>query len=125
VPQGRDGSCSPTLFARYQRSEQALLLALMEMVRNGVATRKVAAVPEELCGTHFSRSTVRHVCRAWEARGPAWHERPIGAQAYPFVVVAAVGGKGRHDEAMRAMRACGRGQRAREARGAWALLGGQ
>ena len=62
VPQVRDGSCSPTLFARYQRSEQALILALMEMVRNGVSTRKVTAITEELCGTRFSRSTVRQLC---------------------------------------------------------------
>jgi transposase-like protein len=31
VPQVREGSFSTTLFTRYQRSEQALVLALMEM----------------------------------------------------------------------------------------------
>ena len=44
VPQVRDGSFSPTLFVRDQRSEQALNLALMEMVRNRVSTRKVTAI---------------------------------------------------------------------------------
>jgi putative transposase len=53
VPQIRDGRFSTTLFARYQRSEQAVLLALMEMVLQGVSTRKVAAITEELCGTRF------------------------------------------------------------------------
>ena len=76
VPQVRDGSLSPTLFARYQRSEQALILALMEMVLNGVSTRKVAAVTEVLCGTRFSRSTVRQLCTALDARVQAWNERP-------------------------------------------------
>lgn len=47
VPQVRDGSFSTALFARYQRSEQALVLALMEMVLNGVSTRKVAAITAE------------------------------------------------------------------------------
>ncbi len=41
----------------YERSEQALVLAMMEMVLKGVSTRKVANVTEELCGTRFSRST--------------------------------------------------------------------
>src|SRR5690606_18285315 len=47
VPQVREGEFSPELFQRYQRSEQALVLALMEMVINGVSTRKVARITEE------------------------------------------------------------------------------
>ena len=50
VPQVRDGSFSSELFERYQRSEQALVCTLMEMVVNGVSTRKVAQITEELCG---------------------------------------------------------------------------
>ena len=48
VPRVRSGSFSTELFERYQRSEQALLLALMEMVINGVSTRKVRRITEEL-----------------------------------------------------------------------------
>jgi hypothetical protein len=62
IPQIRDGVFSTDLFKRYQRSEQALVLALMEMVINGVSTRKVAAITEELCGTSFSASTVSGIC---------------------------------------------------------------
>ena len=43
VPQTRDGSFSTDIFRRYQRSEQAFVLALMEMVVQGVSTRKVNA----------------------------------------------------------------------------------
>jgi putative transposase len=100
VPQGRDGSFSPTLFARYQRSEQALVLALMEMVLQGVSTRKVATITEELCGTRFSRSTVSQLCEALDARVQAWNERPLGA--YPFVLVDALVVKVRRDDAVRA-----------------------
>jgi len=50
VPQTRDGSFSTELFKRYQRSEQAFVLALMEMVVQGVSTRKVARITEDLCG---------------------------------------------------------------------------
>jgi putative transposase len=62
VPQVRDGSFSTTLLSRYQRSEQALGLALMEMVRNGGSTRQGARLTEELCGPRFSRSTVSPLC---------------------------------------------------------------
>ena len=48
VPQTRDGSFSTDIFQRYQRSEQAFVLALMEMVVNGVSTRKVTHITEEL-----------------------------------------------------------------------------
>jgi transposase-like protein len=41
VPQTRNGEFSTEIFKRYQRSEQAFVLALMEMVVNGVSTRKV------------------------------------------------------------------------------------
>jgi len=42
------------LFERYQRSEKALVCAMMEMYIEGVSTRKVAKVTEALCGTEFS-----------------------------------------------------------------------
>lgn len=51
VPRLRDGNFSTELFERYQRNEQALVLAMMEMVVNGVSTRKVSAITEELCGS--------------------------------------------------------------------------
>lgn len=101
VPQLRDGSFSTTLFARYQRSEQALLLALMEMVLNGVSTRKVATITEELCGTRFARSTVSQLCTALDARVAAWNDRSF-KEAYPFVLVDALVIKVRRDEAVRA-----------------------
>jgi Transposase, Mutator family len=77
VPQVRDGQFSPELFARYQRSEQALVLALMEMVVNGVSTRKVTAITEELCGTSFSKSTVSALCARLDPLVAAWNERPL------------------------------------------------
>jgi putative transposase len=58
VPQYREGTFSTRLFARYQRNEKSLCLALMEMYVEGVSTRKVKEVTEELCGTSFSKSLV-------------------------------------------------------------------
>src|SRR5687768_3846383 len=61
VPQDREGTFSTELFARYQRSEQALVATLMEMYLQGVSTRNVAAITEELCGARFSKSHVSAV----------------------------------------------------------------
>ena len=89
VPQVREGKFSPELFARFQRSEQALILALMEMVINGVSTRKVAKITEELCGTEFSKSTVSELCKRLDPLVKEWNERPL-KEAYPFVMVDAM-----------------------------------
>lgn len=63
VPQDRDGLFSTEVFSRYQRSEKALLLALAQMYVQGVSTRKVRAVTEELCGHGFSASAVSAVAK--------------------------------------------------------------
>jgi putative transposase len=54
VPQDREGRFRTEVFERYQRSEKALVTAMMEMYIQGVSTRKVRAVTEELCGHQFS-----------------------------------------------------------------------
>ena len=61
VPQDRDGRFSTRLFERYQRSEKALVAALAEMYVQGVSTRKVKAITEELCGHSFSASAISEV----------------------------------------------------------------
>ena len=89
VPQTRDGSFSTEIFKRYQRSEQAFVLALMEMVVQGVSTRKVTAITEELCGASFSKSTVSELCAGLEPRVRAFNERRLEGE-YPFVLVDAL-----------------------------------
>ena len=78
------------LFACYQRSEQALVLALMEMVVGGVSTRKVAQITEELCGTEFSKSTVSKLCKRLDPVVTDWNNRPLHDHPYPFVLVDAL-----------------------------------
>lgn len=87
VPQVQEGQCSSELFARYQRSAQALVLTLREMVVNGVSTRKVAHITEELCGKEFSKSTVSDLCKGLDAVVHAWNERDLSGHRYPFLVV--------------------------------------
>ena len=66
----RDGSLSPELFARLQRSKQALLVTLVEMVVQGVSTRKASAVAEERRGTEVSKFPVSDRCKRAQ-RAPA------------------------------------------------------
>ena len=58
VPQDRAGHFSTQVFEQYQRSEKALVAALAQMYVQGVSTRKVAAITEELCGHEFSASSI-------------------------------------------------------------------
>ncbi|MDD9150929.1 IS256 family transposase, partial [Sporolactobacillus sp. CQH2019] len=89
IPRLRNGRFSTELFGRYQRSEQALDLALMEMVINGVSTRRVSQVTEQLCGTEFSKTTVSELCQRLDPIVEGWNNRPLDGR-YPFLFVDAV-----------------------------------
>ncbi len=97
VPQTRDGSFSTEVFERYRRSEQAFVLGLMEMVINGVSTRKVTRITEALCGTAFSKSTVSRLTKALDEPVAAFLARRLDAP-YPFVIVDALFTKVRTDK---------------------------
>jgi len=89
VPMDREGTFKTELFDRYQRSEKALVLSLMEMYLEGVSTRKVKDITEVLCGTSFSKSTVSRLTGQLDADLSAWRERRLGDVAYPYLVVDA------------------------------------
>jgi len=97
VPQDREGTFSTRLFSRYQRNEKALVLALMEMYVEGVSTRKVKEVTEELCGTSFSKSLVSSLAGSLDSELEAWRTRRLEAEAYPYVFVDARYEKARVD----------------------------
>jgi transposase-like protein len=101
VPRLRDGSFSPELWERWQRSEQAFVLALLEMVIQGVSTRKVEAVCEELCGAHFSKSTVSALCERLDPLVNHWRNRPLTEVSYPFLLVDALVIRVREDKQVR------------------------
>jgi putative transposase len=89
VPQDREGTFSTQLFARYQRNEKALVLALMEMYVEGVSTRKVREITEVLCGTSFSKSLVSELAGQLDAELDAWRNRPLTEATYPYLSVDA------------------------------------
>ena len=86
VPQDREGTFSTRLFARYQRNEKALCLALMEMYVEGVSTRKVKEVTEELCGTSFSKSLVSSLAGSPRRGARSVEESPAGGGGLPLPV---------------------------------------
>jgi len=88
VPRDRAGVFRPSLFAKYERSEQALVLAMIEMYFHGVSTRKVSAIVEELCGTTVSASEVSALTRKLDATLTAWRERRLETP-YPALIVDA------------------------------------
>jgi len=96
IPRHRNGHFSTTMFAQYQRSEQALVLALIEMVINGVSTRKIENITEELCGRSFSKSMVSDLCKKLDPIVIGFKNRPLSC-AYPFLIVDAIYIKVRED----------------------------
>lgn len=102
VPKDREGRFQPSLFARYERSEKALVLALIEMYVKGVSTRKVSDIVEQLCGLSVSASQVSVLVRNLDTELATWRERSLAEQAYPYLTVDAHYEKVRRDGRIRA-----------------------
>ena len=82
VPQVRDGDFYPSALEKGVRSERALKLALAEMYVQGVSTRKVAAITEQLCGVAISSSQVSRAVAELDPQLEAWRKRPLGSFRY-------------------------------------------
>lgn len=85
VPQTRDGGFYPSSLERGLRSERALKLALAEMYVQGVSTRKVAAITEELCGFEVSSAQVSRMAKELDTVLEAWRNRPLGCFSYLYL----------------------------------------
>ena len=88
VPQDRLGRFSTELFARYQRSEKALVGTLAEMYVQGVSTRKVKAVTEALCGHSFSASAISAVNKSLDEALHKFAERRLD-EPFPYLILDA------------------------------------
>lgn len=88
VPQDRQGRFSTELFERYQRSEQALVATLAEMYVQGVSTRKVKAITEELCGHAFSASAISAINKKLDASLAAFARRRLD-EPFPYLILDA------------------------------------
>lgn len=88
VPQDRAGQFSTQVFEQYQRSEKALVAALAQMYVQGVSTRKVAAITEELCGHEFSASSISAITARLDAQLEEFSRRPL-TEVFPYVILDA------------------------------------
>ncbi len=88
VPQDRQGRFSTQVFERYQRSEKALFSALAEMYVQGVSTRKVKQVTEQLCGHSFSASTISQINKKLDGQLNRFAHRQL-EEDYPYLVLDA------------------------------------
>lgn len=88
VPRDRSGEFSTALFERYARSEKALVAALAEMYVQGVSTRKVKAITEELCGHSFSASAISSINKGLDEALARFAQRPLD-EPYPYLILDA------------------------------------
>jgi putative transposase len=82
IPQTRGIPFYPSALERGARSERALKLAVAEMYLQGVSTRKVSAVMEQLCGREVTSMQVSRAVQALDGELSKWRERPLGETPY-------------------------------------------
>lgn len=87
VPRTRDGKFSTEIFERYQRNEKALLLTMLEMYIQGVSTRKVSKVIENLCGKTYSKSFVSSLTKQLDEEVRQWRHHDLSPVQYAYLVV--------------------------------------
>ena len=85
IPQVREGGFYPEALEKGLRSERAFLLALAEMYVQGVSTRKVKAVTEQMCGVAMSSTQVSHATALLDTDLEKWRKRPLGEYLYLFL----------------------------------------
>ena len=90
VPQARGMQpYSPMLFAKWQRSERALLVACAEMYFMGISTRKVKHVLEKMGGFELSAGTVSCVAQELDEKLTEFRRRRLDAPTWPYLMVDA------------------------------------
>jgi len=90
VPRTRSGDFSTELFEKYKRCDKAFLLSMLEMVINGVSTRKVTKIVEQLCGEKVSKSMVSELTKKLDPVVKEWSQRSLKHQYYNYIYVDAM-----------------------------------
>lgn len=98
VPKLRRGSYYPDwLLEHRKRSERALLGVVAECYVRGVSTRKVDAVVKQMGIEGISKSQVSSIAGELDEQVEAFRNRPLDAEAYPYVWLDAMYVKSRED----------------------------
>jgi len=85
VPQVREGGFYPSALEKGLRSERALTITLAEMYVQGVSTRRVKVITEQLCGVEISATQVSRATAQLDEVLQEWRERPLGEISYLYV----------------------------------------
>ncbi len=85
IPQVRDLEFYPSCLEKGCRSEKALKLAIAEMYVQGVSTRDVKKITEELCGLEVSSTQVSRLAALMDEELEAFRQRSLGAISYLYV----------------------------------------
>ena len=85
VPQVREGGFYPSALEKGLRSERALTITLAEMYVQGVSTRKVKAITEQLCGVEISATQVSRATAQLDEALQEWRERSLGEIIYLYL----------------------------------------
>jgi len=85
VPQVREGGFYPSALEKGLRSERALTITLAEMYVQGVSTRRVKTITEQLCGVEISAMQVSRATAQLDGILQEWRERPLGEISYLYV----------------------------------------
>ena len=99
IPQVREGGFYPQALEKGLRSERALTLVWAEMYVQGVSTRKMKAITEQLCSVDVSSSQVSRAAAEMDSELEKWRERPLGE--YPYLFLDAYYEQVREDEQVR------------------------
>lgn len=90
VPRTRNGEFAPSVFEKYSRCDQAFVLSMLEMFVNGVSTRKVKNIVQQLCGESISKSFVSSLTEKLDPIVNTWANRPLNTTYYPYIFADAM-----------------------------------
>jgi putative transposase len=85
VPQVREGDFYPSCLQKGEKVEQALRLALAEAYVQGVSTRKMKALTEELCGKEISSTQVSRCAQVLDEEINKFRNRSLGSYFYLYL----------------------------------------
>jgi putative transposase len=84
IPRLRSGSYFPSFLEPRRRSEQALVAVVQEAYVNGVSTRKVERLVEQLGVASLSKDQVSRLCKLLDEQVRLFRERPLEGR-YPYL----------------------------------------
>jgi transposase-like protein len=84
IPRLRTGSYLPSFLEPRRRAEQALVAVVQEAYVNGVSTRKVDRLVEQMGLRGLSKDQVSRMCRGLDEQVDAFRNRPLEG-SYPYL----------------------------------------